>query len=1288
LVSIFTMLLGAIHGPFLCRADGLPKVPDGFQIRLVAAVPAVQYPCQVATAPDGALFVAEDPMDQVGPADKPGDRILVFPKGARGEDPVVFADKLNAVFGMIWHDGSLFVMNMPNLTVLRDTDGDGKADQRKELFTDLGVPAGQPNMFNDHIVSGLQIGIDGYLYISVGDKGVPMAHGPDGRTAQIRGGGILRCRLDGKGLEVFSTGTRNHLEPNLDAADNLFTYDNTDDGLGWWTRVTHHIDGGYYGYPWDYHTRKDRMLDRMAEYGGGSPCGGVFYREDAWPEKYQGRGFWAEWGQRKVRAFKFKPKGATFEVDDVIDFIQPDKVSDFRPLDLALSYDGKTMYVADWGYGGWNNKSEKLGRVYAVEYTGEIQPGRPRGKDTDSIEEQIKQLDHPSYNERVRAQWVLIKIGPEVVPPVTRALANPETSALAKRHLVWILNNNNIYPVRKVGPVDFVDQGVTVRKIGPVDFVDQSTGLPVLIQLLESPTADVRAQALRALGLRKRSESYEPIRGRLKDADPTVRLQAVIALDRVANFEDVIPLVADSDPYIAYSARKAIRGALATLAEWIAAEALHDDFRLYVVPRTKTKLATNLTSALKSANPKVRTGVLLALEMTYDPVATEAMATFATDPARDPSERARALFLLAQGHRKPIPWDLKWWGTQPANTKPPAKTIDWAGTPLVLKTVRDLLSDSAEPVRLAAIKAEVDIANDPEALPILRARFEAERVDALRAEVAKALGKLHDKAALPMLVAALRDPKSPGPVIDASLGSVEAIGSDEALKALLDLLQTGTLGEERTPRVVSALGRFKASIAGDALASELKNPTAAVRAAAAEALGSLGKNSRWNQALREVLNDPSPEVRRRAMGSFARLRDTESIPALVTAANDPETRFEAALALTAMPDVRAVSIYLRGLTDKSPDLRKASSSALTSIRDEASPYLEKLSERKELPSTALPELRKIYSRVRPVERWQVLGPLPIEAVPPFAIHDPIDLKASYTGFQDRPIHWRTARAVDKQGQIDLGKLYDKSDDDIAAYAFAEVSSPSDRKAELRVGSDDTLTVWLNDEKVYDFQNRRGFTAEESHVDVPMVKGTNRLLVKCGNRGGGWQFSVAVSGDSEIAFLKGPAPGTFDPETYRSFAMKTKGQVDHGKALFSDLKGLACIKCHAVGGQGGTVGPELASVGAKYPKDELIQSVLYPSSKISSGYEPVVIATSDGRVLTGILKSETGDALEIEDVDAKRIKIAKDDVDDRKKSDISLMPNGLAEGLSQQDFADLIAYLETLKEVKPAGTEGR
>ncbi len=454
------------------RAD-LPKVPEGFKIRLVATVPAVQYPCQVATAPDGSLFVGEDPMDQVGPATKPIDRIVLF---RDGKDPVVFADKLNAVFGMVWHDGALYVMNMPNLTVLRDKDGDGKADERKEIFTNMGVPAGTPNDFNDHIVSGLKIGLDGYLYVSVGDKGVPKATGPDGRTAQVVGGGVLRCRLDGTGLEVYSTGTRNHLEPNLDDRDNLFTYDNTDDGLGWWTRVTHHVDGGYFGYPHDYHTRTDRMLPRIAEYGGGSPCGGDFYGDDVWPEKYRGCLFWAEWGQRVVRAFRFAPEGASFKIVEKIEFVEAGSVDSFRPLDVAFSHDGKTMYIADWSLGSWGNKTEKLGRVYAVTFAGaDAVKTRPRGRDDDAVDAQIRQLDHPAYHERVRAQTALVRQGKKALGSVTAALGNPKTEPLAKRHLLWV--------------VDAL-AGATPEATYP------------LMELLKSEVADLRAQAARALGER------------------------------------------------------------------------------------------------------------------------------------------------------------------------------------------------------------------------------------------------------------------------------------------------------------------------------------------------------------------------------------------------------------------------------------------------------------------------------------------------------------------------------------------------------------------------------------------------------------------------------------------------------------------------------------------------------------------------------------------------------------------------------------------------------------------
>ena len=237
---------------------------------------------------------------------------------------------------------------------------------------------------------------------------------------------------------------------------------------------------------------------------------------------------------------------------------------------------------------------------------------------------------------------------------------------------------------------------------------------------------------------------------------------------------------------------------------------------------------------------------------------------------------------------------------------------------------------------------------------------------------------------------------------------------------------------------------------------------------------------------------------------------------------------------------------------------------------------------------------------------------------------------------------------------------------------------------MAVGSDDTLTVWVNGKEVYEFSDRRGFEHEHARFDVTLKKGTNRVLIRCGNRGGPWQFSVAVTAPADFAFLKAPSVGGFNPEVYRAVALKGPGQPDRGRKLFSDLKGLACIKCHAVGKEGGDVGPELSSIASKYPRDELIAAVLYPSAKISSGYEPTALALSDGRVLTGIIRNETPDALEIQDADARTTRIAKDEIEERKRSDVSLMPNGLAEGLSPQDFADLIAYLETLKNPEVKG----
>ena len=1225
--SIVVITVAATFDRLLVR-QGLaaePKVPAGFSARLVATVPAVTFPCQIATAPDGSLFVAEDPMDQVGPYESDHGRILLL---RDGKEPVVFADGLRAVFGMVWRDGALYVMHMPRLTVFRDTDGDGKADSRKELFKDLGPG---PKALNDHIVSGLQFGMDGRLYISVGDKGVPDAHGPDGVNVQLVGGGILRCNPDGTKLEVVSSGTRNHLEPNLDDRDNLFTYDNTDDGLGWWTRVTHHVDGGYYGYPYDYHDFKYRILDRLAEYGGGSPCGGVVYKEDAWPTEYRNRVFWAEWGKRQVAAARFDPAGASFKVAEMKAFAEPAEGLEFRPIDLALSYDGKTLFVADWGMGGWGSKTEKVGRVFAITYTGPNAPKtQPRGNDSDPLAKQFAALDHASFNERTRAQLAIVKMGKNALRDAEAALVNPKTSPVAKRHLVWI--------------VDDLAEGTL-------------EGTIPLRNALESPIADVRAQAARALGLRAVPIVVDDlVKIASSDPEPSVRLQAVIALGRIGDAKAVAtlgPILLDSDPTLAFSARQALR----RINNWSA-----------------------VARFVNSPDAKLRDAVLNVLELQYDKGAIALLKGEFADESRPASERAKAVRYLSYVHRKAPRWKGEWWGTRPASGAAPVKSIPWEATPSILTTIRSAISDSSPEVRLAAVVAVREM-KDRNLFAAARDRFSTEDDSGVKVEIAKTLGALKDQASLPALVAVLRNTQAPGNVADAALDAVEQIGGRPAIQALTGLLTRGNLPDDRQRRAIAALGRFRAESALVPIRARLKSKSPEVQAAAVEAIGLIGKGEGVVAEIRGLISDKDLAVRKAAIGASAALKDREAVPLILAASDDEATRFESTKALAAMPDPRALPLYLRGLSDRNQDVRKACSAAMSAIRREAQPSLERLAARRELPSSALPELRRIFAANQPITTWHIMGPVAPNERPPVPPGKKVNPAGSMKDSKGNVLTWKEVKSNDPQGTINVGDLYPSSGDGRqAAFAFAEVDSPNARPARLSVGSDDTLEVWINGKSVYKFNDSRGHSPEQDTVDINLKKGENLVFLKCGNIGGGWEFSLGISnGGGDLAFLKGSAPGAFDPEAFRTFALGHKGKAERGKTLFADAKGIGCVKCHAVSGQGGAVGPDLTGIGARYPREDLVRSVLYPSEKIFSGYEPTVVATVDGKVVTGIVKSDNADELILEDAEAKRLVIKKGDIEARKKSDVSLMPNGLAEGLTRDDFADLIAYLETLKE---------
>lgn len=99
---------------------------------------------------------------------------------------------------------------------------------------------------------------------------------------------------------------------------------------------------------------------------------------------------------------------------------------------------------------------------------------------------------------------------------------------------------------------------------------------------------------------------------------------------------------------------------------------------------------------------------------------------------------------------------------------------------------------------------------------------------------------------------------------------------------------------------------------------------------------------------------------------------------------------------------------------------------------------------------------------------------------------------------------------------------------------------------------------------------------------------------------------------------------------------------------------------------------------KYDREEIVRSVLEPSSRIASGYQPVLIARTDGTVLTGLVRGETATDIELVGPDLKPVRVSLADIDERRTADTSLMPAGLVDALSPDEFADLIAFLESLR----------
>lgn len=386
------------------RADqavlGDVKIPDGLEATVFATPPAVNYPVFVAAAPDGTVYVSSDKNGSLDREPRRGSilRLRDLDGDGRADESKLFVADVDSPRGLVWDRDRLYVMHPPHLSAFIDKDGDGISDEQKILVKNIAF--GFKDRPADHTSNGVTLGIDGWLYLAIGDFGFMEAEGTDGRKLQFRGGGVVRVRPDGTQMEIFSRGTRNILEVALDPLLNGFTRDNTNDGDGWDIRLHHFTGLEHHGYPSLYKNFSDEMVQPLADYGGGSGCGAMFLAEPGFPEGYSPALYTADWGRNWVYRHRMTPNGATFKPDQH-EFIGSTRVTD---LDVDAS---SRLYVTSWKGATFTYAGEDVGYLIQFKPKGYNAPALPHYAKL-SVEQLVDELKSPSHRRRLAAQRELL----------------------------------------------------------------------------------------------------------------------------------------------------------------------------------------------------------------------------------------------------------------------------------------------------------------------------------------------------------------------------------------------------------------------------------------------------------------------------------------------------------------------------------------------------------------------------------------------------------------------------------------------------------------------------------------------------------------------------------------------------------------------------------------------------------------------------------------------------------------------------------------------------------------
>lgn len=532
------------------------KLPPGFEITLFASEPQIGKPMNIEFDDRGRLWVtqsAEYPMAADEKAGKDKITILEDTDGDGKADKFTdFKTGLNIPIGIMPVADGAIAYSIPYVYYFKDRDQDGRADESVKLLGPFG--------YNDThgMINNFIRGFDGWVHASHGFSNTSRIAGADGDSIVMFSGNTFRFRTDGSRAEQTTYGRVNPFGFSYDERGYLYSVDCHSKPL---YQLIPGADYPHFG-------KKPQGIGfgpEMTRYELGSTAlsGLVYYTGANFPDQYRNNFFIGDVVTSRISRNSVRFNGSTPELKFEEDFLLSDDPW-FRPVDIKTGPDG-AIYVADFYnriIGHYEvdlrhpGRDRTSGRIWKITYKGGGQnPLAKKDWSKATLEELAANLGMPQLNIRMRlADRIYDSFGEKAVP-VLESLADDESKPWQARvQALWLLNRLN------------------------------ASGDPRLERLLSHENENLRIHSLRILAQRKGLPGgfRTRVTALLSDASPFVRRSAAEVLTVFASLENLTPLMKlyettpETDTHLKYTALLAIRSNLADKA--VSREVMRQDW--------------------------------------------------------------------------------------------------------------------------------------------------------------------------------------------------------------------------------------------------------------------------------------------------------------------------------------------------------------------------------------------------------------------------------------------------------------------------------------------------------------------------------------------------------------------------------------------------------------------------------------------------------------------------------------------------------------------------------------